>query len=45
MGNIQREKEMEELKYIMIMVIYFLKENIKMEDRMELVRNIIQMVD
>ena len=39
------EKEMEKEKYIMIMVNYFLKENIYMEKEMEKEKNIMIMVN
>ena len=39
------EKEMEKEKYIMMMVNYYLMENIKMENGMELEKNILAMVN
>ena len=38
------EKEMEKGKNIMIMVLYYMMENIKMENGMELEKSIIEMV-
>ena len=38
------EKEMEKEKYIMMMVNYYLMENIKMENGMELEKNFIKII-